>query len=380
MRIAIIGGGIIGCLTACYLKRRGAEPIVIERGKLGQEASWAGAGILCPIQPWLYPDVFTELVDASLALYPDLQQLLHDETGQSIEWRKCGLLIPFFEDDKKDHWQQALNWSSRFNWHVESLSAKAAIKDEPCLNQEILNKALLWPEVAQLRNPRLLQAVRLWMEKLGIEVYEQTEVASLIETEAKVSGIVCANGKRIEADHVLLASGSWSGELAQSMGIDIGIQPVKGQILLLKGEPNTMRHIVKHDDAYFVPRTDGRVLVGASMEAVGFERGTTADVMDQLLQASTKIAPGLKEAEIEQQWMGFRPGSVDGLPFLGPVPQKEGLWIASGHYRNGVALAPITAEIMSNWIVGNTPDLNMSTFAVDRDIHSSSVLGIPAKA
>jgi glycine oxidase len=138
-----------------------------------------------------------------------------------------------------------------------------------------------------------------------------------------------------------------------------------------------MHSIVKHDDAYFVPRMDGRILVGASMEYVGFERGTTDEVIDQLMASMCSIAPGLKGLEVEQKWMGFRPGSPDGMPFLGPVDSIPGLWVASGHYRNGVALAPITAEIMSQWMVGNEPDMDLSTFAVGRHAAGSDVVGYP---
>jgi len=139
-----------------------------------------------------------------------------------------------------------------------------------------------------------------------------------------------------------------------------------------------MQHIVKHDRVYFVPRRDGRILVGASMENVGFRRGNTVDVIRRLMQALTDIAPGLGDAEVERQWMGFRPGSPDGLPYLGPVPAMPGLWVASGHYRNGVALAPVTARIMSDWIMGHPPEMDMSPFRVDREVPVSAVLGYPS--
>jgi len=375
MKVVVIGGGIIGCLTACFLKQRGADVVVLERGATGQEASWAGAGILCPIHPWLYPDSFTHLMDASLAIYPAFCAQIEAETGMSIEWRKSGLLVPFFNDDKHNHWQPALDWSERFNWDIEQLDTAQTLELEPTLSPQ-LTKSLLWPEVAQLRNPRLLQAVRVWMEKLGVELHENTEVTSLLSTQDVVTGVQCADAQKFHADQVLLASGSWSGELAKQLGFTLPIKPVKGQIVLLKGAVGLMKSIVKHDDAYFVPRVDGRILVGASMEFVGFERGNTEQVTDQLMASMQKIAPGLKGLEVEHQWMGFRPGSPDGLPYLGDVPNVKGLWIASGHYRNGVGLAPITAEIMSRKILGEEVALDMSDFAVGRKVKAST-LGFP---
>jgi len=378
MKVVVIGGGIIGCLTACFLKQRGADVAVLERGAIGQEASWAGAGILCPIHPWLYPDSFSYLMDASLAMYPAFRAQLEADTGMSIEWRKSGLLVPFFNDDKRNHWQPALDWSERFNWHIEQLDTAQTLELEPTLSPQV-TKSLLWPEVAQLRNPRLLQVVRVWMEKLGVELHENTEVTSLLSTQGAVTGVQCVDAQKFHADQVLLASGSWSGELAEQLGFVLPIKPVKGQIVLLKGEAGLMKSIVKHDDVYFVPRADGRILVGASMEFVGFERGNTEQVTNQLMASMQKIAPGLKDLEVEHQWMGFRPGSPDGLPYLGDVPNVKGLWVASGHYRNGVALAPITAEIMSRKMLGEYVDVDCSDFSVDRALPEKSELGFPTQ-
>ena len=216
------------------------------------------------------------------------------------------------------------------------------------------------------------------MQKLGIHYHEGLDVDAVLQRAGKVSGIHCRNGFELEADAVLLAGGSWSGELAASIGFELPVQPVKGQIVLVKSEPGHLRHIIKHDDAYFVPRADGRILVGASMEFVGFERGTTEETLQQLMAALQRMVPGIADAPVEHAWMGFRPGSPDGLPFIGPVPQLPGLWVASGHYRNGVALAPITAEVLSQWLVQGEPDFDMSAFAVDRKVKSSAKLGFPA--
>ena len=376
-RVAVIGGGIIGCLTALYLHRQGARPFILERGQTGQESSWAGAGILCPIHPWLYPDSFTRLVDYSLALYPALANQLQADTGLSIQWSQCGLMIPIFADDRLQHKEKALAWSKRFGWQVECLDNRAARSAEPALAADV-SEALLWPQVGQVRNPRLLQAVRKALDQSGVQIHEQAEVTGLLEdANGHVSGVRLATGKQFEADAVLLAAGSWSGELAAQVDLDLSIEPVKGQIVLLRDKPGKMHSIIKHDDAYFVPRSDGRILVGASMERVGFQRGNTDEVVSSLLAAMRRIAPGLKDAEVEQQWMGFRPGTADGLPYLGPVQKRPGLWVASGHYRNGVALAPGTAEIMSRWILGKDPELDMSDFRIGRTTHNNAKLGFP---
>jgi len=378
-RVVIVGGGIIGCLTALYLHRLGAQVTILEKGQAGHEASWAGAGILCPIHPWLYPDSFSHLVDASLSLYPAMHEMLMEMSHTSIQWRKSGLLIPLFEDDRIQHRQIALAWSKRFHWQVEELDTAQCKAHEPCLNDQVAG-GLLWPDVRQVRNPRLLQAVKQALETCGIMIREQAEVLAVQQSSSgHINAVSLANGERVEADAVLLAAGSWSGELASQIDLTLPIQPVKGQIVLLKDQPGKVNHIIKHDDVYLVPRSDGHILVGASMEHVGFQRGTTDTVVEQLLDATYKIAPGLKSAAVVQQWMGFRPGSPDGLPYLGPVDGHPGLWVASGHYRNGVVLAPGTADIISRWIMGEKPNIDMSDFRIQRPCFQHDRLGFPAR-
>ena len=376
-RVAIVGGGIIGCLTAWRLRLLGARPLLLERGRLGDESSWAGAGILSPIHPWLYPDAFTELVNASLALYPGYVRELEQAAGMPVEWRRNGLMVPQFADDRIDHGPQAAAWSARFAWPLQQLSGETARKLEPALSRQAMG-ALLWPEVGQVRNPRLLQAARLAMHAAGVGLREQVEVVGLVERGGAVAGVELADGGTVEADAVLLAAGSWSGGLSEAMGFSLPVRPVKGQIVLLHGDAGAVRHIVKHDEAYFVPRLDGRVLVGASLEDAGFRRGNTVAEVGRLLDAVRRILPALADAEIERQWMGFRPGSPDGLPYIGPVAGRPGLWVATGHYRNGVVLAPVTADVVSRWIMGQSPSLAMDAFSPDRAFAGRPGIGYPS--
>jgi glycine oxidase len=379
LRVVIVGGGIIGCLTAWRLRLLDAEPLVLERGQIGAESSWAGAGILSPIQPWLYPDAFSDLVNASLALYPEFVHELEDIAAMSVEWCRSGLMVPVFASDRVDHRPAALAWSERFGWRLEQLSAGDTRRHEPAISPEVAG-SLLWPEVGQVRNPRLLQAGLRAMQALGVQVREHVEVAGLIERQGEVTGVRLASGEEVAADAVLLAAGSWSGGLSEAMGLSLPVRPVKGQIVLLHCEPGTVRHIVKHDDAYFVPRLDGRVLVGASLEDAGFRRGNTVAEVGRLLDAVRTMMPALGEAEIEQQWMGFRPGSPDGLPYLGPVAGHRNLWVSTGHYRNGVVLAPISAELIARWIMGQAPSLPMDAFSPERAVLNQPQIGYPQRA
>lgn len=381
MKVAVIGGGVIGCLTALHLHRLGANPIVLEKGRMGCESSWAGAGILCPIHPWLYPDSFTRLVTTSLKMYPALNNMLMELSGgMSIQWRNSGLIIPMFASDRIHHRKEALAWSEKFGWKVEELNGQQSREHEPAMSEQVQG-SLLWPEVGQVRNPRLLTTIRTALENCHIPIRESAEVLGLSRnSQDEVSSVKLASGELIEADAVLLAAGSWSGELAKQIGLNLPVEPVKGQIVLLKDTPGKVNHIIKHDDIYLVPRSDGHILVGASMERVGFERGTTDEVLQHLLQSTYRMMPGLKKAQVVKQWMGFRPGSPDGMPYLGPVEGYKGLWIATGHYRNGVALAPVTADIMSHWITGETPSIDLSDFRIGRGAVANSPVGFPSVA
>jgi len=378
MKVIVIGAGIIGLLTACRLKQQGADVVVLEKGSIGKESSWAGAGILCPIHPWLYPDSFSTLVNASLTLYDDLDAELQSSTGIDMQRIKSGLLIPCFADDKQNYEEKAVAWSQAFDWQLDILSATQAAQQEPSLSTD-LNRALFWPDVYQVRNPELLKAVQALLQSLEVPIIEQAEVVALNEdTSGQVMGVFLRDGTMIDGDAVLLAAGSWSQGLAEQSGFTLPVLPVKGQIVLVQANTeNTLNHIIKHDDAYFVPRRDGKILVGASMENVGFSEGNTVKGVHSLLSAVLKLVPGLSDCAIERQWMGFRPGSPDGLPFLGPIEGKRGLWVATGHYRNGVALAPITANVMASWILGESPKLDMAAFAPERSIVASTELGYP---
>ena len=379
-RVAVVGGGVIGCLTALYLHRLGATPIILEKGNTGRESSWAGAGILCPIHPWLYPDSFTHLVDSSLSMFPEMNAMLEELSGLKTQWQKSGLMIPLFADDRIHHREDALNWSKRFGWSVEELDSKQSCELEPTMNPEV-SGSLVWPEVGQVRNPRLLAAVKQALINAEVPMREHAEVVGIgKKISGEVSSVKLADGEAIEVDAVLLAAGSWSGDLARQIGLELPVEPVKGQIVLLKDEPGKVNSIIKHDDVYLVPRSDGHILVGASMERVGFTPGTTESVVNNLLEATYRITPGLKSAEIIEQWMGFRPGSPDGMPYLGPVDGFSGLFVATGHYRNGVALAPGTADIMSRWIMGDTPSMDLSDFRVDRPAVDLAKVGFPVAA
>ncbi len=376
--VLIVGGGIIGTLTALVLARRGVRVAVIERGTPMREASWAGAGILSPIYPWKYPDALSHLVNHSLRLYPELVAELRELSGVDPQHRVCGLIVPVYSAAEWEELAGAQPWSERFGWKVERLDGDAARRREPCLSERVVG-AMDWPDAGQIRNPRLARAARAGADARGVTFHTDCEVTDLAFHGA--GGVtVETTGGRFQGDKVLLAAGSWSGELAKKIGFDMPVRPVKGQILLLKSKPGTLRRIVKHAAAYLVPRQDGHILVGATMEMAGFDRRTTLSAMHFLSGALLEMAPALADAEVERHWMGFRPGTPDGMPYLGPVPGRDNLFVAAGHYRNGVVLAPATADVMACQLTGEVPEIDLSAFAVGRTLPDDDALGFPQPA
>ncbi len=373
--VLVVGGGIIGTLTALALANRGASVAVLERGEPLRESSWAGAGILSPIYPWKYPDALSHLVNLSLSLYPDLVAELKSVSGVDPQHRRTGLLIPIYDEREWRSLSGAEPWSGQFGWRVDRLTGAQARAVEPCLSDGVLG-ALDWPDVGQIRNPRLAAAARATAEARGVVFYSRCEVTGVVPHGADGVTVTTASGT-FHGGRVLLSAGSWTGDLARSLGLNLPVKPVKGQILLLKTEPGTLTRIVKHEAAYLVPRADGRILVGATMEMAGFDRRTTLSAMHFLSGALLEMTPALADAEVEQHWMGFRPGTTDGLPYLGPVPGHDTVFVAAGHYRNGVVLAPATARVMAAQLLGDAPEFDLSAFAVDRPEAAENGLGFP---
>ena len=373
--VLIVGGGIIGTLSALALAKSGLSVTILERGTPLKESSWAGAGILSPIHPWRYPDALSHMVNHSLALYPDLVAELREVSGVDPQHRTCGLVIPVYRAGEWLDLEGAGTWSSRFGWPMERLDGAAAREVEPCLSESVIG-ALYWPGVGQIRNPRLGRATREAVLRAGVHIRTGEEVVGL-ESEGDVVTAVRTRGGRFSAGQVLLAAGSWTGGLAEQVGLELPVAPVKGQIVLLKTEPGTLTRIVKHERAYLVPRIDGHILVGATMEMAGFNRSTTVEALHFLSGALLDLTPCLANATVEHHWMGFRPGSPDGLPYLGRAPGRRNLFVAAGHYRNGVILAPATADAVSALMTGEAPPVDLSAFALDRKQVAHAELGFP---
>ena len=336
--ICIIGGGVIGCATALALADAGERVTLIERGGLGAEASWAGAGLLSLLLPWQYREEVARLAQWSRALYPEWIAAL---SGIDPEYRRCGMLVlPPYD------LVQAQNWAAANGETFAEISARSL---DP---QLIFDTTALWmPRVAQVRNPRLLQALHQTLLQHGVKIFEQTEVTDWHVPSTRLNSVTTTQGVKI-ADVFVVAAGAWSGELLRELGADIPIKPVRGQIVLLKSDPGRLKQVVYQDGLYIIPRDDGHILIGSTLEDVGFDTGVTEVARINLIGRASELLPFLKQTPVVAHWSGLRPGSPDNIPIMARHPSIENLYLNSGHFRYGVTMAPASAQFMANLILG----------------------------
>lgn len=353
----VVGAGISGVLTALELQRAGAEVILLERGQLGNESSWAGGGIISPLYPWRYPDAVTSLAQYGQQHYASLLDTLHLESGIDPQYEQSGLLVL---DENEE--TQALSWAKQWNVDLQVLEAGSPIQCEPALNSKF-SKAIWMPEVAQLRNPRLVKAMRAVISGRRITLHEQSAVSSIRIKNNKVQGVMVGD-QQYDAENVLITGGAWSGQILKQLKLDTKIEPVKGQMILLKGLPDQVKRIVLSSGRYIIPRKDGRILVGSTLEYTDFKKELTSSARDELYQSAIEIMPSLNGLEIEHHWAGLRPGSDNGVPYIGQHPQVENLFFNAGHFRNGVVLGLASAQLAADIILNRDSLFNVLDYGI----------------
>lgn len=345
----IIGGGVIGLMTARELAQAGLKVTLLERGKTGREASWAAGGILAPLHPWHYPEAVNALAFWGQRRYAALARELLDETGIDPEYVRSGLLI-------LDETEQsaAQDWAGEHDSSPETLDTDTLRTLEPELAPRP-GSALLFPEVAQIRNPRLLQALQQSVLRQGVVIEEDVEVGRLLTRTGHINGVETGRG-RYQADRVIVAGGAWSGTLLAGLGLGAQVIPMRGQMVLIGAQAGLVRHILSSQQRYIIPRRDGRLLIGSTLEQAGFDNSVTEEGLLQLTQFAATLIPALKDCRVERHWAGLRPGSPKGVPYIGAHPRIEGLYISTGHFRNGIVMAPGSAHLLAD-ILLNRPTL-----------------------
>jgi glycine oxidase len=341
----VIGGGLVGMLTAYFLNREGLTVGLLERGETCRESSWAGGGIISPLVPWQYPQAVSTLVRWSQRYYPGLADTLRAQTGIDVEWLQSGLLlldVPLSRDIRE--------WADRNRCALQAVAAAELPELEPAVGEAAAQSVLL-PEVAQVRNPRLGAALRRSLSETGVRIHEHTEVTGFLASGDRIHGVATARGE-FHAERVVVAGGAWSAPLLAMLDIGLPVTPVKGQMIQYRATPGLLRHIILYRNHYLIPRRDGLVLAGSTLEDTGYDKSTTAAARDELMQKASRLVPALGKCEVVRHWAGLRPGVSDGVPFIGPHPAYNGLFVNAGHFRNGVVMAPASARLLTDLLLG----------------------------
>jgi glycine oxidase len=349
--VLIVGGGIAGLASAWELARAGARVSLIERRETGRESSWAGAGILSALLPWDYRRPVNRLINASLARFPAWIEGLRRSAPTDPEYRRTGMLVlPPFDATTAD------TWLNDHGLGTESLPAAvdAALPDA--------REGLWLGHVAQVRNPRILRALREACITAGVDIHEMHEATGLRSHGDRVAGIVTDAGLWCADDYVL-TTGAWSTQLLGSFSANLPVRPMRGQMLLYATAPERLPCVVYRDGAYLVPRADGLILAGSTIEDTGFEKTTTEQASADIRAFAESLLPDLAGTEPIQHWAGLRPGSPDNIPVIARHPVLANLFLNTGHFRYGVTMAPASAALLADLVLGRRPEIDPAPYS-----------------
>ncbi len=368
----VVGGGVIGCAVAAELAARGFEVVVVERGEPGCEASGAAAGMLTPQADALEPSPFFDLALEGRELYPEWSRVLREETGIDVGYRRTGYLRCRTNGEPAGpEASAAAAWQRARGLRVEPAVGAAlpgAVADRLAPG---ISPALFFPDEAVVDPRKLTRAAWLSAERRGVRVLCGVEVRRLRLERGACRGVETDAGP-VEARRVVVAAGAWSGALGEGLPVPVPVEPVRGQIVEVRMAGRPLETVVSSEEVYLVPRPDGNVLLGSTMERVGFHKEVTAGAVARLLEGAERLLPEIGSARFVNAWAGLRPGTPDGSPLLGSS-SIEGLVFATGHYRNGILLAPSTARRIADLLTGGSPE-PLSPFSIER------FAGLPSRA
>jgi glycine oxidase len=364
----VIGAGVIGCAVAWRLGQAGMRVVVVERGRVGGEASHAAAGMLAPLAEADREDEFFNLTAASLASYADFARELKASSGVDVEYRDEGTLCLALTENDEEELERRWQWLHEAGLNVRRLNAGRALKLEPLLNQT-LRFALKFPGDHQVDNRRLMTALHGAARNAGIEFLTHTEARELLTENVagrnRVSGVATARGE-IHARTVVIAAGSWSSLLRCDEAQRFEVEPARGQMAALEMPAPAARHVIYSRRGYLVPRLGGYLIAGSTTERAGYDKRVTAGGLASVINNAIEIMPCVADRAVIETWAGLRPRAPDDLPILGPDPRVEGLIYATGHYRNGILLAPITAQAIGELVVKGESSVDLAPFSVAR--------------
>lgn len=375
--VVIVGGGTIGCAAAWLLARRGVDVTVVERGTPGREAAWAAGGMLSPLAEADGPGAFLDLSLSSFERFPGFVEALREASDLDVEYRTSGKLEVALDDSEAERQAARFAWQREQGFETERLDGDEARRLEPSLSPAVRSALRIAPD-HRVDNRRFGRA--LWTAaghagasfRLGLPAARVATAAVGDGSGRAVRGVELADGTVIEAAHVIVAAGCWSGEL-DGLPRPLPVFPVRGQMVAVAAVPPLLERVVAGNGCYLIPRADGRVIIGSTMERVGYRSHPTAGGIATLLRKGLRTVPALADARIAETWAGLRPGTPDDLPVLGPDPDVQGLVYATGHFRNGILLTPVTADIVTAVVTGEASPVDLDAFAPDRSFEEVEV-------
>jgi glycine oxidase len=357
-KVLIIGGGVIGLSIARSLQKKGIKNItILERGEVGKEASYAAAGMLAPNAETEKVDDFFHFCSESLSMYSQFSDELFDETVVDIELDKSGTLFLTFNENDSAQINQRFIWQTENGLKVEKLSAQEIRQIEPFVSPDV-HEGLFFANDWQVENRKLIVALQRFCELNNVEIVENAEVINLSKNSAKTID------KNYEFDVVIIANGAWLSLIKTADFALPNVRPIRGQMVSFKTAKRLFSKVIYSTRGYIVPRKDGKIIAGASVEDVGFDNQTTDFEIEKLMENSIEISPSLGNLNVSEKWAGLRPCSPDNLPILGEI--SSNIFIANAHFRNGILLAPKTAEVVAEAIVSGTISNYFKTFSPNR--------------
>jgi glycine oxidase len=367
----VAGGGLIGGAIALQLARAGLSVGLFDRQEPGQEASWASAGILSPAPESPGMIAMVPLGKASLALYAEFVALVEEISGQKVGYRPKGTLQALFSHHAREELSTLVALHHGLGLKAEPLRAEEARELEPAISDGV-RAGVLRPDEGSVDNRALTKAVLEAAKRSGAEIFPGRAVTSLWVQGSRCSGLRLGSEK-IAANWTVIAAGCFSAGI-EGVASYAPVLPVKGQILALRAPTAKIERVLWSEEIYIVPRSDGRIVAGASVEHQGFDKSVTAGAMEKILRATLELAPSLAEARIEETWAGLRPDSPDHLPILGPT-DLEGLLIATGHFRSGVLLTPVTARLIADWVTKQSVSVDWERYSPMRFLPARKNVG-----
>ena len=351
--ITIIGAGISGLLTAREFCQAGATVTLFDQQQVGKESSWAGGGILLPLYPWRQSPAITQLTLQSLKLYPQLSQQLINNTHINPELINSGLLIP-----KNPDIESAVTWCKQYHFDYQA----ADNQHFEGFNTRLENP--LWlPAIQQARNPRLLKGLKQELLQSGVQFIEGSQLTALRTQQREIYQIITSSGN-YPVKQLILTTGAWSGKLSEQLFPQnpLEIKPVKGQMCVFDVPIGLLKPMILDGDKYLIPRADGKILVGSTIENQGFDKQTTDDARHQLQAFATNLLPELKNCPIIHHWAGLRPATQQGIPYIAYHPDFDNLSINAGHFRNGLAMGPASAQLLFELITRKSTTLDATPY------------------